>query len=54
MMPASRAQVASIGPITSETARDHGLKIDIEARRHDVEGLVEAIRNFFAKESRNG
>jgi uroporphyrinogen III methyltransferase/synthase len=47
-------RVASIGPITSKTARDHGLKIDIEARRHDVEGLVEAIGNFFAKENRNG
>lgn len=40
-------QVASIGPITSKTARDHGLKIDIEARRHDIDGLVEAIRRFF-------
>ena len=40
-------QVASIGPITSKTAADHGLKIDIEARRHDIEGLVEAIRRFF-------
>jgi uroporphyrinogen III methyltransferase / synthase len=45
--------VASIGPVTSKTARDHGLKIDIEARRHDIEGLVEAIRNFFAKETGN-
>jgi hypothetical protein len=27
------------------------LKIDVEARRHDIEGLVEAIRAFFAKES---
>jgi uroporphyrinogen III methyltransferase/synthase len=44
-------RVASIGPITSKTARDHGLKIDVEARRHDIEGLVEAIRAFFAKES---
>src|SRR5437588_2958056 len=40
-------QIASIGPITSQTGRDHGLKIDIEARQHDVEGLVEAIRKFF-------
>jgi uroporphyrinogen III methyltransferase/synthase len=47
-------QVASIGPITSKTARDHGLKIDVEARRHDIQGLVEAIRNFFVKEKRNG
>src|SRR5438132_6903768 len=43
-------QIASIGPITSKTAGDHGLKIDIEARRHDIEGLVEAIRTFFVKE----
>jgi uroporphyrinogen III methyltransferase / synthase len=40
-------KIASIGPITSKTARDRGLKIDIEARRHDIEGLVEAIRNFW-------
>jgi uroporphyrinogen III methyltransferase/synthase len=40
-------QVASIGPITSKTARDHGLKIDIEGRHHDIGGLVEAIRKFF-------
>jgi uroporphyrinogen III methyltransferase/synthase len=41
-------QVASIGPITSKTARDRGLTIDIEARRHDIEGLVQAICGFFA------
>ena len=43
-------KVASIGPITSQTARDHGLKVDVEARRHDIDGLVEAIRKFFATE----
>ena len=41
-------QVASIGPITSQTARDNGLKIDVEAPRHDIDGLVEAIGAFFA------
>jgi uroporphyrinogen III methyltransferase/synthase len=41
-------QVASIGPVTSKTARDLGLNVDIEARRHDVPGLVEAIRKFYA------
>ena len=45
-----RMQVASIGPITSKTARDNGLKVDIEARRHDIAGLVEAIRKFFGAE----
>ena len=45
-----RMQVASIGPITSKTARENGLKVDIEARRHDIAGLVEAIRKFFGAE----
>ena len=41
-------QIASIGPITSQTARDNGLKVDVEAKRHDIEGLVKAISEFFA------
>lgn len=44
------ARIASIGPVTSKTARERGLKVDIEARRHDIEGLVEAIRHFFERE----
>jgi uroporphyrinogen III methyltransferase/synthase len=43
-------RLASIGPITSKTARDHGLHVDVEARRHDIDGLVDAIRTFFVKE----
>ncbi|MFN2621489.1 MAG: uroporphyrinogen-III C-methyltransferase [Chthoniobacterales bacterium] len=43
----AKMQVASIGPITSKTARDRGLKVAVEARRHDIPGLVEAIRKFF-------
>ncbi len=42
-------QVASIGPITSQTARDNGLKVEVEAKRHDIDGLVEAIGDFFAR-----
>ena len=44
----AKMQVASIGPITSKTARDGGLEVAIEARRHDIPGLVEAIRKFFS------
>lgn len=43
----SGMQVASIGPVTSKTARDLGLNVDIEARRHDVPGLVDAIQKFY-------
>jgi uroporphyrinogen III methyltransferase / synthase len=42
-------RIASIGPITSKTVRDHGLNVDIEARRHDIDGLVQAIREFFVR-----
>ena len=44
-------QVASIGPVTSKTARDLGLNVDIEARRHDVPGLVQAIQKFYTARS---
>jgi len=44
----AKMQVASIGPITSKTARDRGLEVAIEARRHDIPGLVEAIRKLFS------
>jgi uroporphyrinogen III methyltransferase/synthase len=36
-------RTASIGPITSETMRHAGLKVDVEAVRHDIDGLVDAI-----------
>jgi uroporphyrinogen III methyltransferase / synthase len=37
------ARVVSIGPITSEAAREAGLEVHVEAERHDPEGLVEAL-----------
>lgn len=40
-------KVASIGPVTSKTARDLGLEVAVEARRHDIPGLVDAVRKFF-------
>jgi len=48
-------QIASIGPVTSKTIREHGLKVDIESRRHDIPGLVETVENFYRKgRSTNG
>ena len=38
-----RARIVSIGPVTSGTLREHGLEPDIEATRHDIDGLVEAL-----------
>ncbi|HEX7279262.1 MAG TPA: uroporphyrinogen-III C-methyltransferase [Solirubrobacterales bacterium] len=39
----SNARIVSIGPITSETIREAGLEVDVEAERHDVEGLLAAL-----------
>jgi uroporphyrinogen III methyltransferase / synthase len=36
-------RVVSIGPVTSETARELGLTVDVEAERHDIPGLVDAL-----------
>jgi uroporphyrinogen III methyltransferase/synthase len=40
---ANGARVVSIGPVTSATARELGLEVDVEAERHDIDGLVDAL-----------
>jgi uroporphyrinogen III methyltransferase / synthase len=39
----SAARIVSIGPVTSATARELGLRVDVEAERHDVDGVVDAL-----------
>jgi uroporphyrinogen III methyltransferase/synthase len=39
--PAGR--IVSIGPVTSATLREHGLEPHVEASRHDVDGVLEAL-----------
>ena len=41
--PPAGARIASIGPVTSATAEEHDLTIDVEAERHDIDGLVDAL-----------
>ena len=38
------ARIASIGPVTTRKLAEHGLTPDVEADRHDMDGLVAAIR----------
>ncbi len=42
-------EVASIGPITSQTARERGLTIGVEAAQHDIPGLVRAICRHYGR-----
>jgi uroporphyrinogen III methyltransferase / synthase len=46
------ARVVSIGPVTSEAAREAGLTVDVEAERHDIDGLVDALLGAVARTNR--
>jgi uroporphyrinogen III methyltransferase/synthase len=39
----SGARIVSIGPVTSATLREHGIEPDVEASRHDIDGIVDAL-----------
>jgi uroporphyrinogen III methyltransferase / synthase len=41
--PGADTRIASIGPVTSATLHQHGLTPDVEANRHDIDGLLDAI-----------
>jgi uroporphyrinogen III methyltransferase/synthase len=43
-----RTQVACIGPITADTARGHGIRVDVEAREYTIPGLIEAVTEVLA------
>jgi uroporphyrinogen III methyltransferase/synthase len=43
-----RTRVACIGPITADTARGRGIRVDVEAREYTIPGLVEAVADLFA------
>jgi len=43
------ARIVSIGPITSEAVRDANLEVSVEAERHDIDGLVEALLDDAAR-----
>jgi uroporphyrinogen III methyltransferase/synthase len=44
--------VASIGPVTSKTCRELGLKVDIEPAEFTLEALSEAIQQYFINSPR--
>jgi len=51
-LPGGGPLVVSIGPVTSGTARDHGLRVDAEADPHTIDGLVDAVLHLLAGTAR--
>jgi uroporphyrinogen III methyltransferase/synthase len=41
-------RVACIGPITADTARKRGLRVDAEAHEYTIPGLIEAVTGLLA------
>ncbi|HUB36780.1 MAG TPA: uroporphyrinogen-III synthase, partial [Solirubrobacteraceae bacterium] len=39
----AKTRIVSIGPITSEALREQGLEPHVQAARHDIDGLLEAL-----------
>jgi len=50
--PAPQPLVVSIGPVTSKTAMERGLRVDVEAAEHTIAGLVDALLNAFRRSRR--
>ena len=42
-----RRVVASIGPVTTEKAVSLGIKVDVTASKHSVNGLIESLKDYF-------
>ena len=45
------ARIAAIGPVTAETARSLGWRVDVEAREFTGEGLARALIDYFSGRS---
>jgi uroporphyrinogen III methyltransferase / synthase len=46
--------IACIGPVTAETAREVGLRVDVIAEQFTVPGLVEALERFYRQNQVTG
>jgi len=47
LVNSSNVKVASIGPVTSEQLRSLGVRVDVEATEHTIDGLLAAIEGTY-------
>jgi len=43
-----KVAVASIGPVTTATAIEHGIYVDCEAEFYTIDGLIQAIKQYYS------
>jgi uroporphyrinogen III methyltransferase/synthase len=44
-----RARVACIGPVTTQTAIEMGLPVEIQAKEYTIDGLLQAILEYYSQ-----
>ena len=44
-------KIAAIGPITAKTVTDNGLRVDVQPKEYTIEGLIEAIVEYYRGDS---
>jgi uroporphyrinogen III methyltransferase/synthase len=44
----AHAAVGCIGPVTADTARSHGIQVDIQPTKYTIPAFVEAIVQYYA------
>ncbi len=47
LVNSSNIKVASIGPVTSEQLKNHGVRVDVQAAEHTIDGLLAAIKGMY-------
>ncbi len=47
LINSANVKVASIGPVTSECLKTHGIRVDITAAVHTLDGLIDAIEETY-------
>jgi uroporphyrinogen III methyltransferase/synthase len=47
--PISNLKIACIGPVTAQTAQELGLQVDVIAEEYTIQGLVNALADFYRR-----
>jgi uroporphyrinogen III methyltransferase/synthase len=49
VVKSSTARIASIGPVTSKELTNFGVKIDLEADEHTIDGVIAELKGFYTR-----